>query len=76
MQDLRPPLGRRDIEQLQEIVIRAHYLALELREMCAPSGVAEPELSRQVGVMLQRWAIAFGGAIERIEPTVRRGRRG
>jgi hypothetical protein len=63
----RPPLDARQIETLQEIVIRAHYLSLELRDLCAPSGVAPPEMSAGMARMLRGWAIAFTRALERAE---------
>ncbi len=75
MQDVALPLSRREIEQLQEIVIRAHYLALEIRQLCAASGLGAPELSQQVGLMLQRWALEFGKQIDAAEPAKRRRRR-
>ncbi len=63
-----PQLDRRQIETLQEIVIRAHYLSLELRDLCAPSGLAPAQMSISTAHMLRNWAIAFSRAIEAAEP--------
>jgi hypothetical protein len=60
----RPAIDRRQIETLQDIVIRAHYLSLELRDLCAPSGLAPAQMSVGVAQMLRNWAIAFSRAIE------------
>jgi hypothetical protein len=66
-------LSLREIEQLQEVVIRAHYLALELRDMCAPAGVAPREMSLAVADMVKSWALAFGEGLRRIETDTRGG---
>lgn len=58
---LRP----RDIEQLQDIIIRAHYLSMELRDICAASGVAPRDMSLAASHMLKSWALAFAGGLER-----------
>lgn len=50
---LRPLLRRREIEQLQDIIIRAHYLAMELRDICAESNVGSRHLSLSAGHMLK-----------------------
>lgn len=51
--------GRRETEQLQEIIIKAHYLAMELRYICAGSGIGAPALSLGAADMLKQWACAF-----------------
>ncbi len=61
----RNRLPAREIEQMQEIVIRAHYLALELRDICAPSGLADPLMSRSVSDLLRQWALLFGAELRR-----------
>ncbi len=57
-------LTQREAEQLQEIVIRAHYLALELRDVCAAAGVADPEMSRMTGRVLKNWALTFSAKLK------------
>ena len=54
-----------DVEQLEEIIIRAHYLSMELRDMCAPSGVGQIAMSEMAGLMLKGWALAFSQQLER-----------
>jgi hypothetical protein len=62
-----PDEARRKTEQLQEIVIRAHYLSMELRDICAATSFAPPEMSLAAGAMLKNWALAFGRAVEAAE---------
>lgn len=57
-------LNRRQVEQMREIIIRAHYLSMELRDICAVSGVAPPHISLAAGQMLKNWALAFARELE------------
>jgi hypothetical protein len=58
-------INRRQAEQMREIVIRAHYLSMELRDICAVSGVAPPQISLAARQMLKSWALAFAQELER-----------
>ncbi len=58
---LRP----REAEQLQEIIIRAHYLSMELRDICASSKVGSGQLSLSASQMLKCWALAFSQELAR-----------
>jgi hypothetical protein len=66
-------LSLREIEQMQEIVIRAHYLAMELRDICATSGVARADMSFAVSSILKSWALSFGGSLRVIDEAERGG---
>jgi hypothetical protein len=57
-------LSARDVETLQEIIIRAHYLAMELRDVCAVSGVGASALSVAAAHMLKNWALSFSRDLE------------
>ncbi len=58
-------LRSREIEQLQDIIIRAHYLSMELRDICATSQVGPRDMSLAAGHMLKSWARAFAEDLER-----------
>lgn len=62
----RQPLREREIEQLQDIIIRAHYLSMELRDICAVSDVGSRHMSLVAGRMLKSWALAFAQELERV----------
>ena len=53
-------MNRIEQERLEEIVIKAHYVAMEIRDICASSGIAPPELSLAAAHWLKQWALAFG----------------
>jgi hypothetical protein len=57
-------LDPRQIEQFKEIIIRAHYLSMEIRDLCAPSAVAPIEISLGASRVLRAWALAFSQALE------------
>ncbi|MGL4440133.1 MAG: hypothetical protein ACRCUE_12770 [Bosea sp. (in: a-proteobacteria)] len=57
-------INQRDIEQLQDIIIRAHYLSMELRDICAISNVGARHMSLAAGHMLKSWALAFAEELE------------
>ena len=59
-----PALTAREIEQIQEIIIRAHYLSLELRDICAVSGIGSRHMSLAASHMLKAWAVAFSNELE------------
>lgn len=60
----RPRLEQRQIEQFKEIIIRAHYLSMEIRDLCAPSAVAPAEMSLGASRVLKAWALGFSQALE------------
>ncbi len=61
----RGPLSEREIERLQDIIIRAHYVASELRDVCAGSKVGSRHLCLAVGHMLKGWALSYTEELER-----------
>lgn len=61
----RAPLSQREVEQLQDIIIRAHYVATELRDICAVSHVGSRHLCLAVSHMVKSWALSFAEELER-----------
>lgn len=61
----RADLRQRELEQLQDIIIRAHYLSMELRDICAVSKVGSSQMCLAAGHMLKNWALAFAEDLER-----------
>ncbi len=57
-------LSEHEIEVLREIISRAHYLALQLRDVCAVSGVGASAFSVAAAYMLKNWAIRFSQELE------------
>lgn len=61
----RSPLGPREIDQLQDIIIRAHYLSMELRDICAEADIGSRHMCLFAGDVLKRWALAFAQELEK-----------
>lgn len=57
-------LSEHEIEALQEVISRAHYLTIELRDVRAVSGVGAAALSVAAVYMLKNWAIRFSQELE------------
>ncbi len=57
-------LSEHEIEAFQEIISRAHYLTIELRDVRAVSGVGASALSVAAAYMLKNWAIRFSQELE------------
>jgi len=57
-------LSEHEIEALQEVISRAHYLTIELRDVSAVSGVGAAALSVAAVYMLKNWAIRFSQELE------------
>jgi len=57
-------LSEHKIEALQEIISRAHYLAMQLRDVGAVSGVGASAFSVAAAYMLKNWAIRFSQELE------------
>ncbi len=53
----------REIELLEEIVIKALYLSMEIRDACATSDVAPPEASLAASEVLRGWALRFSESL-------------
>jgi hypothetical protein len=49
---------------LQDIIIRAHYLSMELRDICAVSKVSSRHMCLAASHMLKSWALAFAEELE------------
>jgi hypothetical protein len=63
------PLSHAQLAQLWDIVVRAHYLALELGDSCAKSGLESARLALSLSEFLSGWATTFGLELERAEKT-------
>jgi hypothetical protein len=53
--------------ELWDLVIRAHYLAHDMREACARASIAQAALGRVLSELLADWASEFGAALEQVE---------
>ena len=57
-------LSEHEIEALQEIISRAHDMAMQLRDVCAVSGVGASAFSIAAALMLKNWAIRFSQELD------------
>jgi hypothetical protein len=63
-----PPLiTHKELAQLWDVVIRAHYLAHELGDPCARSGLAAARMALALSEVLSSWATIFGEELEDLE---------
>ena len=60
-------LSHVELARLWDIVIRAHYLALELGDTCTKSGLANAQLALSLSRFLSGWATDFGLELEQAE---------
>ncbi len=58
-------LRQRDTEQLQDIIIRAHYLSMEMRDICAASAPASRTMCLAAAHMLKCWALGYSRELVR-----------
>ena len=66
---LKSHLSHAELAQLWDIVIRAHYLALELGDACTKSGLTNARLALSLSEFLSGWASSFGLELEQAEQT-------
>lgn len=62
-----PVITHKDIAHLWDVVIRAHYLAHELGNPCASSGLAAARMALSLSEVLSSWATIFGEELEKLE---------
>ena len=63
-----PPLiSHKELAQLWDVVIRAHFLAHELGDPCARSGLAAARMALALSEVLSNWATIFGEELEALE---------
>jgi hypothetical protein len=52
-------------ESAWDVVIRAHYLAHEMRHYCMTDELPMPEVTRLAAAALETWATRFGAELEK-----------
>lgn len=57
----------RRLADMWDVVIRAHYLAHDIRSMCEQTSVGPAGLGRVISELLADWASDFGEALEHAE---------
>lgn len=62
-----PVITHKELAQLWDVVIRAHYLAHELGDPCARSGLAAARMALSLSEVLSAWAGMFGEELEALE---------
>jgi hypothetical protein len=72
-------ISHKELAQLWDVVIKAHYLAYELGDPCARSGLAAARMALSLSEVLSNWATLFGEELEALEkragPEVERPKR-
>ena len=64
---LPPAMTHKQMAELWDIVIRAHYLAHELGDACASSSLASARMALSLSEVLSCWARMFGEELEALE---------
>jgi len=71
------PLGARpsaqDMAAIWDVVIRAHYLAHELRQFVGRSGLPSVGAAFVLAEVLEDWATRFGAELEGLEASLKGG---
>lgn len=62
-----PVISHKELAQLWDVVIRAHFLAHELGDPCARSGLAAARMALALSEVLSNWATIFGEELEALE---------
>jgi hypothetical protein len=66
--------SKEDVDATWDVVIRAHYLAHELRYYCARYNLASSVVANAVAENLEKWATRFGAELEAMEASSDRRR--
>lgn len=67
---LPPVMSHKQVAELWDIVIRAHYLAHELGDTCASSTLASARMALSLSEVLSCWAGMFGEELEALEKRI------
>ena len=62
-----PAPSKKEMAATWDIVIRAHYLAHELRYYCGRYDLASSAVANAVAENLEKWATRFGAELEAME---------
>lgn len=62
-----PVMSHKQLAELWDIVIRAHYLAHELGDACASSSLNSARMALSLSEVLSCWARMFGEELEELE---------
>lgn len=62
-----PIMTHKQLAEMWDIVIRAHYLAHELGESCASSSLNSARMALSLSEVLSCWARMFGEELEALE---------
>jgi len=74
--DLPPPgtqPSAKDLAAIWDVVIRAHYLAHELRQSVGRSGLPSVGAAFVLAEVLEDWATRFGAELEALEASLKKG---
>jgi hypothetical protein len=58
-----PTRDARKHDELETIIIRAHFLSMDIRDVCAQIDIAPPEMSLTVSSLLKSWAVSYAAAL-------------